>query len=258
VEAVLRSEDVFAEDIIQQLAGFVGIGPGRVLRDFKDGEDFGDEDEELADPTMPLPRRKANFLETMPQPFAAGFGTSEHKPLTPQGTALVEAAAAGNLGEIERLVAGGADANAPGLLPYDPFAGTPFAGQPGMGQKLPISPLLAAASRGQVAAVQELLRLGANLHEMHSRCGSALHSAAQSGSLETVEFLLAAGIPAHLKAAQGHTPRDLLNSIRIQFEMLKAIAQATPGMQQPLMAKLDGTSEAGWNACDEALRKAGG
>lgn len=261
VEAALRSEDVFAEDIIQQLAGFLGIGPERALRDFKDAADLGDEDDEAAEPTMRLPRPKAKLLETLQQQMAAVFGTSQEQATTPQGNALVEAAAAGNLAEIDRLVSAGADVNAPGLLPFEPFAATTLGGPSGMVPKLAISPLLAAASRGKAAAVQHLLRHGANLNEKHPMYGSALHVAAQSGSLETVELLLAAGIPANLKSAQGHSPRDLIDALRKQLEMLKMMAEAMPQMQQmhqQMIAQLEAGFEAGWDACDEALRKAGG
>jgi ankyrin repeat protein len=120
---------------------------------------------------------------------------------------------------------------------------------------------MAAASRGQATAVQRLLELGADPREDHLLYGSALHVAAQSGSPETVRLLLAAGIPPGLKNRQGFTPRALIQAARNQIDMTRKMVKTMPHLQKvydQLGVKLADLPEAGWAACEELLRQAGG
>jgi hypothetical protein len=92
---------------------------------------------------------------------------------------------------------------------------------------------------------------------------SALHVAAQSGSVETVQILLGAGIPANIKNRQGHTPRALIQAMRNQIAMAKNLAKSMPQLKHvydQFAAKLDGMDslEPGWEACEELLAQAGG
>lgn len=127
--------------------------------------------------------------------------------------------------------------------------------------RVSLSPLMAAASRGQVAALQRLLELGADATAEHALYGSALHVAAQSGSPESVRLLLAAGIPPGVKNSQGFTPRALIQTMRNQILVTRQMVKTTPQLQKvfdQLTAKLANLPEAGWTACDKLLRDAGG
>jgi hypothetical protein len=269
IEAVLRADVVFADDTITQLAGFLGIDPGRALGDFKyaGGDDGGgglqafggDDDGEMAPATD---SGLGGMMEKMQQQFSGMFAAPTEQG-TPESNALVEAAAAGNVAEIERLVQSGADVNAPGLLPMQAPGGSSLLGGMAMPMmpKVAQSPLLAAASRGQAAAVQRLLELGANATEDHALYGTPLHVAAQSGSTETMRLLLAAGIPAGVKNKQGFTPLALIQAVRNQIDMVKNMVKMMPQMQKvydQLAGKLADLPEAGWEACEELLRQAGG
>jgi hypothetical protein len=277
IETVLRAEVVFAEDTIQQLAEFLGIDPERALQDFKDhepggrsggarsfdgGDDDGDDDDDGLDGgPMSSQSGMARLMQTMQQRLGSMFVSANEQANSPESNALVQAAASGNIGEIDRLVEAGTDVNAPGLLPLEPSGGaSPL---PGLAPKVALSPLMAAASRGKAEAVQRLLELGADVNEVHPLYGSALHCAAQGGSPETVRILLAAGIPANTRTRQGHTPLAFLQAMRKQIEMTRTLVRTMPQLQQvydQVLAKLEGMNlpEAGWNGCEELLRQAGG
>ena len=255
IEAVLRADETFAEDIITKLAELLGIDPGNALGDYGHTPFSGDADGSRGFGDM------AGIVQTMQEHFAGMFGASAEQATSPESNALVEAAAAGNVAEIDRLVGIGTDVNAPGLLPLQTGGAINLFGNMAMAPKVALSPLLAAASRAQAAAVQRLLDQGANAMEDHPLYGSALHGAAQSGSPDTVRVLLAAGIPADLKNRQGYTPRNLIETVRKQIEMTKNLAKSMPHLQMvfdQLSAKLADLPEAGWDACEEILRDAGG
>lgn len=74
--------------------------------------------------------------------------------------------------------------------------------------KTGLTPLMAAAGRGDAAAVKMLLAAGADPRVLDPRAGSsALHKACQRGSLECVKLLLEAGAPGDLQTpTTGHTP----------------------------------------------------
>jgi hypothetical protein len=269
IETVLRSEVVFAEDTIKQLAEFLGIDPDRALDDFGHPESGGgagglrefadDDDDDEGGGSDFAPAGLGSMMQKMQQQFAGMFGSAQDQRTSPQSTALAQAAASGNIAEIERLVEAGTDVNAPGLLPLQPPGGASLLGGMGLEPKVALSPLMAAASRGQAAAARRLLDLGANTKEDHVLYGSALHVAAQSGSPETVRLLLGAGIPAGVKNKQGLTPRALIQAVRNQIEMTKNLAKTMPHLQQiydQLAAKMADLPLAGWDACEEALREA--
>jgi hypothetical protein len=280
IESVLRAEVVFAEDTIRQLAEFLGIDPNRAQGDFgrpefgggggagagklrvfneNDDDDNDDNDDEGGDDPMSAAAGMANIMQRVQQHYAGMFAAPEQT--SPESTALVEAAVAGNIAEIERLVGSGTDVNAPGLLTIQVPGASDMLGGMKVAPKVGLSPLMAASSRGQAAAVQRLLELGANANESHPLYGSALHVAAQAGSPETVRLLLGAGIPADLKNRQGLTPRALIQAMRQQIDAAKKLAETMPHMKkvfEQLAAKLTNLPEAGWTACEDLLRQAGG
>jgi hypothetical protein len=278
IETVLRTQVVFAKDTIRQLAEFLGIDPERALEDFRDHDPSGgsggshgfdgdeDEDDGVNDELVPgltsAPSGMAKMMQTMQQHLASMFVSTEDQAMSAESNALVQAAATGDTNEIDRLVEAGANVNAPGMLPLDPFAGaSPL--EAGLAPQMAISPLMAAASRGKPGAVQRLIALGANVNEVHPLYGTALHVAAQSGSPETVQIFLGAGIPANTKNKQGHTPRTLIQAMRSQIEMARTWAKSMPQLQpvlDKLLAKIEGMQlpEAGWKECEERLLQAGG
>jgi ankyrin repeat protein len=147
------------------------------------------------------------------------------------------------------------------MLPLETPGLSNLGAMPGVLPEIVVSPLLAAASRGQARATERLLELGADAREEHPLYGSALHVAAQSGSPETVQLLLAAGIPPDVKNRQGLTPRAVIQAVRNQIEMTRNMVKTMPQLQKvydQLSAKLSSLPEAGWTACEELLRQAGG
>jgi hypothetical protein len=274
IERVLRTDVTFAEDTITRLAGFLGIDPERVLGDFNHPEtgggfggsrafaDFEEDDEQAMDSAdADSLSGPGSIMQRMQQQLAGMFASPRDPGTSPQSNALVEAAATGNVEEIERLVETGTEVNAPGLLPLLPPGGSGLFGGMGFPPKMALSPLMAAASRGQVRAAQRLVELGAQVNEDHPLYGSALHVAAQSGSPEMVQLLLAAGIPAKIKNRQGQTPRNLLQAVRNQIAMARNLVKTMPHFRQvydQFAPKLEDLPEAGWAACEELLCQAEG
>ena len=282
VDAVLRTQQTFAEETIRQLAEFLGIDPDRALENFGDddmgdggswfpdgalGDDdeFGFDDDEGDDGAALVGRSSQVRMMRMMQEHSASVSAIARQASTsPQSDALVQAAAAGNLAEIDRLVEDGADVNAPGLFQVEPIGGASMV--PAAAMLLPqvaAPPVIAAASKGKSAAIGRLIELGAHAGQMHPLLGSALHAAAQKGEPEAVEVLLAAGVPADLKNMHGQTARDLVQAVRSQVEATKNLVKNMPQLQgayNQFLTKLADAKlpESGWEACDALLREAGG
>lgn len=115
-----------------------------------------------------------------------------------RGNALMQAAAAGDVSTIERLIAGGADVNAHEMLRLGGPDGGNFPGK---------TALMYAAEGGHLAAVEKLLAAGAKVNakcrleaisDVHflyneGEGESALIYAVRGGNLQVAERLLAAG-----------------------------------------------------------------
>jgi hypothetical protein len=274
VEAVLRAQVTFAEDTVAQLADFLGIDPEHALADYRDEDnpdggpdgdgDFGDDDDfdDDGDSRSHILRPHGNGLvQAMSQQLAAVMGNAKPSS-SPQSDALVKAAAVGDLAEIDRHVQGGADVNAAGLFRLEPMGG-PGPVPAEMLPEVPVPPLIAAASKGQSAAVQRLLELGAEPNKKHPIFGSALHAAVQTGSPDSVQLLLDAGVPADIKNMQGQSPRLVLKAIRNQIELTKNMVKNMPqleGAYSQFASRLEAMNlpETGWDACEALLKKAGG
>jgi len=71
-----------------------------------------------------------------------------------------------------------------------------------------LTPLMAAAGRGQLAVVDALIQAGADIHARDDRAGaSALHKACQGGSVAVAAALLKAGAGVNERVtATGHSP----------------------------------------------------
>jgi cytochrome c2 len=98
---------------------------------------------------------------------------------------LGDAAKKGNVAEMERLLASGADVNEPG----------------GLG-----TPLHWAAMNGHVDAVKLLVAEGAHLEAQSSMLGTPLHAAARFDRTKAVEALLAAGANPNSRDKDEFTP----------------------------------------------------
>ena len=106
-------------------------------------------------------------------------------------TPLHYAAFADNAETAAALLGAGADVNARARNKFE---------------NTPLQVALLTSSR-EVARV--LLALGADVNVRQSEGVTALHEAAQSGDLEIIHMLLAAGADPHAASAQFGTPRDL-------------------------------------------------
>jgi len=87
---------------------------------------------------------------------------------------LILAASEGNLAQVRKLLAQGADVNS--RLPDN---GT--------------TALIAAASNGHLSVVEELLAVGANINAVDHDVGTALYWAAFNGNVDVMKFLLSRG-----------------------------------------------------------------
>ena len=271
--AVLSSEPLFAEQVIEQLAEALGIDRQRALADYKDagggggpdgadgpddagggGDDDGD-DQEGGPHVIPLRTALAGRLAKM-------LGSDPRSATAdPRATALVQAAANDDLDEIGRLLAEGVpiDAEAPSPLP----GGQQLAG---LGQLLPggtpqiaMTPLLAATVNKQRRAIARLLDDGADLNRVHPLFGTAVHAATGAGDLELLQLLIDHGADVRARNAQGQTPLEAVATARATGDRL-AQAQA---MMRSIGIKLPGFLDqmanvtlptVGWDACEQLLR----
>jgi len=101
---------------------------------------------------------------------------------------LCGAAERGDVGGIERLIAGGADLNASVDILF--------------GDK---TPLLCAAGHGRVAAIAALVKAGAHVDGVDSSVNSPLMIATMCGHMTAVDALIAAGADVHRTMHDGRT-----------------------------------------------------
>lgn len=133
---------------------------------------------------------------------------------------LHDAARNGDLNQIEKLIAQGADVNAPGPDGEAPLTIAALQGQREMvalllkrGAELQLrnkgglTPLHAAAYSGHREVVEFLISKGANLNDADNHYGvSPLHLAAEENRTAVVQLLLAKGANAETKEVNGYTP----------------------------------------------------
>lgn len=85
------------------------------------------------------------------------------------------------------------------------------------------TPLMAAVGSDSLSAIDVLLQAGSHLEITDSEGNSALHHAAESGSVEVVRLLLKSGANRQAKNADEQTPADLAKAVG--FEQLAKILQ---------------------------------
>lgn len=115
------------------------------------------------------------------------------------GKGLHEAVYAGDLGEVRRLIDGGAD--------------------PGAANVFGSTPMMLAASRGDAAMLRLLLDAGADVESPNEEGQTALMAVARTGNVEAARLLLARGADVHAREQWGG-----------QTALMWAAAQSQPAM----------------------------
>jgi ankyrin repeat protein len=121
----------------------------------------------------------------------------------PRSGLLREVAAAGDVVELRRLAALGADVNAKITLVS---SGASSAFRPVVKDEDGAAALHLAAAAGQPAAVQALVELGATVHVANKDGATPLHLAAGHGQTETAQMLVELGAYVDVRDTKGQTP----------------------------------------------------
>lgn len=267
---ILGEENVqattFAEDVIGRLARALGIDEGLALADYRDaaGEDgpggMGgfDDDGDDDDGGPGGASLRTGLLERLSARLGLVQGGG---PADPQATALVQAAAKGDTGEIDRLLADGVaiDQEAPAPIPGVLLGGMAQL-LPGGLPQMAMTPLLAAIAHKQHAAVERLLSAGADPNFVHPRFGTAAHAAAGTGDVELLQLVLDRGGDVNARNALGHTPLQTLAASLANVAQLTQLQAAWKAMGTRIPGHLANLSlpVEGWNACEELLKARGG
>jgi hypothetical protein len=264
--AILAEENVqattFAEDLIRQLAEPLGIDSNRALADYDrpagdEGPGDNDRAEEDDDGPSGSPGR-AGLRERL----AERFGLSPRSaPADPRATALVQAAASGNINDLNRLLREGVgvEAEGPAPLPTSRFVSGLAQLVGGGALQLVMTPLLAAIINKQRPATELLLNAGANPQRGHKQLGSAVHAAVGAGDAELLQVLIDHGADVNVCDARGLTPLQILSATRTAIDRVaqKQATMQSLGRKFPAhLAKLSLPLE-GWEACERLLKAHG-
>jgi hypothetical protein len=266
IAAALGGESVFAEGVIEELAGAFGIDVERALADYRDGGDgFGDDndDEDNDDGDDGEGPQHLSIRQGMTARLTEMLGVDPRASANPQATALVAAAVKGDVSEIDRLLSAGvaADVEAPGDLPGQPMAAMAqlFAGKR---PQMPMTPLIAAVSHKQRAAAERLLERGADPNYVHHLFGTAIHAAAGGGEVDMLKLLIERGGDVNAKNAHKLTPLHVILQARATTErlaqaqaMMKSMGMKVPGLVDQLATTVLPTE--GWDACERLLKEQG-
>jgi hypothetical protein len=265
--AILSEETVrattFAEDVIRRLAKALGIDRNLAIGDYRDaastdgpgamdGPEEDDHDDDDGPSGSPL---GAGLIERLAKRFGL---VPAGAPADPQVTALVQAAAKGDTGEIDRLLGAGVaiEAEAPAPLPGDQLMAGLAQFIPGGVPQVAMTPLLAAVVNKQRLAAERLLEGGADPNRVHPRYGTPVHAATGAGAVELLQLLLDRGGDVNACNAQSQTPLEMLAASRTGLERLaqlqaewKSMGVQLPGQMSnvPLPAE-------GWDACERLLK----
>lgn len=228
-----------------------GAEDDEALDEFEDDEAEDDTGEATAGPTGMISRGLERLFGLTSPPV-------EHDPLAVR---LVQAAAEGNVSAIEQFVGEGADVNALAPLKIDLDKQAPGLGQMALGitPAFNLFPLLAAVTNKQLDASRKLIELGADVNAVHPLFGTAVHAAVSAGSPELLQLLLDKGARPNERNAQGQTPLEALAAARKvlnQFLGLQQLGLPLPATISTRLAQALPT--AGWDACEQLLRNAGG
>jgi hypothetical protein len=274
---ILSEQTVFADDIVGQLAEALGIDPERALSDYRDfadgsgpdGRDGFDGDDDGGDDNdgggWDGGPRLLQFPTGLSQQVARQLGAAPPaEGADPQATALVEAAAAGDVAEIDRLLHAGAGIDVVAPAPLQ--GGQPAAGLgqmfPGGLPQFPMTPLLAAVLHQQQPAAERLLDRGADPNVVDPLFGTPLHVATGAGNVDLLRLLIDRGGKVSIVNRQGQTPLAIVAASRATIDRLAQARSmiATLGIKPP--AIFDQLSNvplptAGWDACERLLQLRG-
>lgn len=198
--AILSQETVrattYAEELIEKLAGALGIDRARAVADYRHADDDeGPGSTDRADDDDGRPGGSAvpaGLVEQLAKRFGLDPGAT---PADPKASGLVQAAARGDVGEIDRLLDDGAaiDGEAPTPLPGAALAAGLAQLFPGGPPQIVLTPLLAAVANKQRPAAERLLERGADPNRAHPRYGTAIHAATGAGDVEMLKLLIDRG-----------------------------------------------------------------
>ena len=258
----------FAEHLIEQLAKALGIDRNRAIADYRDTaseagpggmdgpDDDNDDDEDGGPSGSPL---GAGLFERLSKRFGL---VPRDAPADPRETALVQAAASGDTGEIDRLLADGVaiDAEAPAPLPGGQFMAGLAQLFPGGEPQVVMTPLLAAVVNKQRLAAERLLDGGADPNRVDPRYGTPIHAATGAGDVELLQLLLDRGGDVDARSAQGQTPLEMLAASRAGLGHLVQLQAAWKSMGVKIPQHMPNVSLAseGWDACERLLKARGG
>ncbi|HJS07201.1 MAG TPA: ankyrin repeat domain-containing protein [Pirellulales bacterium] len=273
---ILSQQPTFAESIIEQLAGALGIDPGRALADYRHGDDGeddgpggfggfggddedGDDDDDRGGPRVNLAALRDGLTGQLAQMFNPRTASAD-----PQAAALVAAAAAGDTIEIDRLLSSGVAVDAE--APPPPPAGQPLAGLgqlfPGGGPRHVMTPLLTALVHRQARAAEVLLEHGADPNRVHPLFGTPIHSTAAAGDTEMLQLIIDRGGDVNARNIQGQTALQILAASRSSLDrlaqaqaMMKSLGPQVAGIFDQL-SKLSLPTE-GWDRCEQILKAHG-
>jgi hypothetical protein len=266
--SILNQNSIFAENIVEGIAGALGIDPDRALSDYRDVTGGGgpggfggsdDDDDGGSDPdggVIPFQ------LGSLSNRMATLIGHNQHRiaPADPQALALVQAAIDDDTAEVDRLIAAGvpADAEAPAPLPE----GQAIAGLqqvlPGGALEFAMTPLLAAVIHKRRRSAERLLRGGADPNRVHPLFGTPLHAAAAAGEPDLLHLLIEHQGNVAARNAQGQTPLEVIAACRSAVDRLAHVESMmqSMGLKLPnILDQLKNTTppSAGWAACERLL-----
>lgn len=271
IATALGGESVFAEGVIEELATALGIDAERALSDYRDlgggrgprgtggsDDDDGDDGDDGDGPQI------LSMQEGMAKRLTDMLGGDPRASANPQATALVAAAVKGDVAEIDRLLDAGvaADAEAPGEIPGQAMSGAMAQLFGGKRPQMPMTPLIAAVSHKQRAAVERLLDRGADPNRVNHLFGAAVHAAAGGGDVDLLTLLIDRGGDVNVQNVHKLTPLQVISQARATTErlahaqeMMKSMGMKVPGLVDQL-AKTALPTE-GWDACERLLKEHG-
>jgi hypothetical protein len=234
--------------------------PLRLHDDFDDegeGDDEGESEQRGRGPMARMPMGpSADILKMLGLGGKAG-------PADPLVQQLVDAAAANNVAEIDRLVSAGAAIQ--GMAPLKqkkPAEALPLGARMlgGAGLALPVTPLLAALASKQIDAARRLIELGADVKVQHPLLGTPVHIAAGSGDAELLRLVLDAGGDPKAVNAQNHTPLQAMQQLRQMVDQIAKLGPLGAMFGKNLKSQFEKImpSAQDLDACEQLLRERGG
>jgi hypothetical protein len=269
--AILATETLFAENLIERIAEALGIDRGRALTDYRDvadgdgpgggdgSDDGGDGDDHGGGPS-------ADSLGAgLARRFAATLGSDQRSATAdPEVMSLVQATVGDDIDAIDRLLAKGVaiDAEAPAPL---------SSGQPaiGLGQlfpagvpKIAMTPLLAAVVNKRHRAAERLLDGGADPNRAHPLFGTPVHAATGAGEEGLLQLLIDHGGDVSGRDARGQSPLQVVAAGRATRDRMAQTQALMKSMGIKFAGLLDQVANVtlpieGWDACERLLKAQG-